>query len=213
MIIRKYGIELHRLTEDDIELVRQMRNKESIRKKMFFQKEITPEEQKEWFKTINNIYHYYFIIVYKNEKIGLINGKVLSFEKREAEGGMFIWDEVYLNSHIPVVASICLADLTFFIMKMEYTKADVRIDNEVAISYNQKLGYTISSEDKKNEKIHMILTRDNYMSSSEEFRRMVKKISNDPTDLNWDDIQLTDNQLELYSGYPDFIQSELNKRM
>lgn len=46
MIIKKYGITLERLTEADIELVRQHRNSELIRRRMFYQKQITEEEQK-----------------------------------------------------------------------------------------------------------------------------------------------------------------------
>ena len=58
MIIRKYGISLERLTEEDIELVRQHRNSEFIRKRMFYQKMITEEEQKKWFQSINNDFNY-----------------------------------------------------------------------------------------------------------------------------------------------------------
>ena len=60
MIIRKYGIVLRRLQHKDIELVRVKRNQDSVRNFMFYQKKITETEQEEWFKSINNIYNYYF---------------------------------------------------------------------------------------------------------------------------------------------------------
>ncbi len=71
MIIKKYGITLERLTEADIELVRQHRNSELIRRRMFYQNQITEEEQKKWFAKINNDLNYYFLILHKGKKIGL----------------------------------------------------------------------------------------------------------------------------------------------
>ncbi len=210
MIIRKYGIELRRLEASDIELVRKMRNLETIRAKMFYQKEITPEEQVKWFHSINNHRHYYFIIHYKDEKIGMIHGKIRSFETREAEGGMFIWKREYLSSHIPVLASICLADLTFLVMKMNATLAEVRSDNHIALDYNHRLGYQIIRTE--GDKVEMRLTKEDYLHHAGDIRAMVKKITNDPSDLSWGDLIMPEEKGELYTGYPDYIQQEIDKK-
>ena len=50
LVLNGYGITLSRLTEDKIETVRKWRNSEKIRQFMVYQKEITQEQQKQWFE-------------------------------------------------------------------------------------------------------------------------------------------------------------------
>src|ERR1017187_6809502 len=112
MLIRKYGITLKRLKEEDIELVREMRNSAAIRSTMAYREQITPEMQKKWFESINNKFNGYFMIIHEGTKIGLINGKNIDFEKRTCEGGIFLWDENYKDTIIPALASIIMNDWT-----------------------------------------------------------------------------------------------------
>ncbi len=214
MIIRKYGIELIRLKEEDIELVREKRNSPEIQRKMFYQRDISKEEQLTWFYSINNEKNYYFIIKVHQKKVGLIHGKIHSYDERIAEGGMFIWDEESLGSHIPVIASVCMADLTFMVMKMEKTIAEVRKDNPKALNYNLELGYQVVGEDNDSKKVMMELTREDYFLSSEKLREMVKRISKDETNLSWDDIEVDEDYYqELYYNLPEYLKSEVNKKL
>ena len=212
MIVKKYGIELHRLTQNDLELVRQKRNDKTIREKMFYQKEITKQEQQAWFETINNNQNYYFIIKYKGKKIGLISGEILSYEKKIGTGGIFIWNPLFENSHIPVIASICLADMTFLILKMKKTTAKVRMDNKVAIDYNLKLGYEIVQEIGEKGMLKMELTVEDYFNKANELRRLVKKISGDNTDLLWEDVTFPKEDMDnLYQGLPVYLQERIDQ--
>lgn len=213
MIIKKYGIELERLRQEDIELVREMRNREDINNKMFYRKEISREEQKKWFKSINNHYNYYYLVTYKEKKIGLIHGKILSFEYGIAEGGLFIWDLAYQNSHLPIIASVCLADITFLIMKMKKTLADVRMDNKKAIDYNLKMGYETVEKIEEEQRLKMELTKENYFEKAGAIRQMVKKISGDPKDISWDDMELTKGDPHrLYTGLPGYLQEKIDEK-
>lgn len=210
MKIKKYGIELHRLKEDDIELVRMHRNSDFIRSKMFYQKVISAEEQKQWFTTINNDWNYYFLIYSKEKAVGMVHGTIESYEKRTAKGGLFLWDEKALNSQIPVVASVLITDLTFFIMGMNITSAEVRLDNLIAINYNLALGYTMVSKDEATGKAYMELTKDNYLKSAEQIRGLVRKMSNEPSELSWDDISFPEILPKgLYQDLPDYLAEKL----
>ena len=214
MIIEKYGIVLKRLTEEDIELVRIKRNSPEIQEKMFYQKTISEQEQKEWFDSINNELNYYFVISYNGEKIGLINGKIHSYSGRVAEGGMFIWDERYIGSHVPVIASVCMADLTFLIMKMDKTIAEVRTDNPRAVKYNLDLGYHIVEKLKDSNRVLMELTKEIYLQNAAKIRETVKKISKDLTDLSWDDIDVdSENYEKLYRKLPDYLKNEIMEKI
>ncbi len=214
MRVEKYGITLRRLTEDDIELVRFHRNSDFIRSKMFYQKIISKEEQKAWFESINNDWNYYFLIDYKDKTVGLVHGTIESYEERNARGGLFIWDEVALNSHLPVLASVCTTDLTFFIMEMERTTAEVRMDNQVAVDYNLSFGYTILETNEEERKVFMELTRENYVTSSNIVRQMVKRIAKDTTDLSWDDITFPGVIPEgLYQNLPPYLDEKLKIKL
>jgi UDP-4-amino-4,6-dideoxy-N-acetyl-beta-L-altrosamine N-acetyltransferase len=217
MMIRKYGLTLHRLSQKHLELVRVQRNNESIRRHMFYQDHITPEMQQKWFNTINNYKNYYFVIEYKGELVGLINGKNVDYEKKTTEGGLFIWDEKYWTSLVPVVASIIMADLTFSLVGIEQTFAEVQSKNIRAVNYNLQLGYQLYSEDKNAGKQVYVLTRENYLKHSERFRKAIAHLMNDETPLSYDDIDWTIENKEqkrlLYDPLPAFIRNEIEKRL
>ncbi len=211
MIIRKYGITLERLTEADIELVRQHRNSELINKRMFYQKQITEEEQKKWFSKINNDLNYYFLILHKGKKIGLTHGTINSYEKGISHGGIFIWEPTAMQSHLPIVASVCATDLIFFLVKMKKSMAEVRADNKIALEYNQKFGYKIVKELSDTEKFVLELTPENYLATAKTIREMVKKMSGDFTELSWDDIEIPKKKpIGLYEKLPEYLMEHLS---
>ncbi len=206
MIIRKYGITLERLTEEDIELVRYHRNSELIRKRMFYQNQITEEQQKKWFASINNDLNYYFLILHKGKKIGLTHGNIDSYEKGISHGGIFIWEPTAMQSHLPIVASVCATDLIFFLVKMKKSMAEVRTDNKIALEYNQKFGYQIVPELSDETKYVLELTPENYLTTAKTIRAMVKKMSGDPTELSWADIEIPSKKPDgLYEKLPSHL--------
>ncbi|MFT4536369.1 MAG: diamine N-acetyltransferase [Saprospiraceae bacterium] len=192
MIIKKYGIELHRLTVEDIELVRAYRNSDAIRSKMFFQSEISASDQKKWFETINNEFSYYFIIHWKGKKVGLIHGEIQSLPEKTTKGGVFFWDADVLASYIPVCTSVIMADLTFILLDMQKSSAIVRDDNNIALMFNKSLGYQVISIEQK--KIHLTLCKEHYLGSKA--RNLVKRITKDELDLAWGDMELSDDEFE-----------------
>ncbi len=141
MEITKYGITLRRLTEDKLEMIRNWRNDPKISQYMEFQDYITPEMQANWFKKIDNEYNYYFIIEYENKEIGLTNIRDIDYTKKEGEGGIYIYDDNYLNTTVSYQAILCLNDFGFEDLKLDRMIAHIRQDNKRAIKYNLILGY------------------------------------------------------------------------
>lgn len=216
MIIRKYGIVLKRLKEEDIELVRQMRNSEAIRRTMVYREEITPEMQKRWFDSINNKYNAYCLIISDGLKIGMIHGNNVNFEKRTCEGGIFIWDKRYLTTPIPSLASIIMNDWTFLLANFKTVYAKVLVDNKVAISYNKMQGYE-PCEPLNNEKgvVWMKLTRENYLAKIDAIRKNMAQYTHDEKPLGLDDLDASDDlgkEVELfYTNLPPDIQAIADK--
>lgn len=146
MIVRGYGVELHRLTEDKIEMVRQWRNSDIIQKHMQYKKQITQDMQKKWFASVNNIENNYMLIKVKDEFIGVINGAKINWEtKITGSGGIFIGQLEYWSTSYPIAASLLLTDISALLGFIS-TKVEVIKSNKRAIAYNKFLGYELINE-------------------------------------------------------------------
>lgn len=198
MIIRQYGIELHRVKHEDIELIRTMRNREDIRRRMFDQEIVSPEQQENWFLSINNMHNYYFLIHHNSEKIGLIYGKNLDFDKRENEGGIFVWADEVIGSGIATKASICLMELSFEFFLANQVFARVRDDNPAAYHHNVSLGYAASP----NGRGQMILTRAAYESRIGYLRKLASGGRGAALSISDIEIPEAHRQRKLYEGLP-----------
>lgn len=171
MIVRKYGITLRRLRLEDIELVRQKRNSESIRRVMQYREEITPEMQLKWFQDIDNFENYYYIVEYRGKKIALINDKNMNWEARTSESGIFFWDEEYIHTFIPVLASLVLLEMGFYYLHWNTSYIHVMSDNPHAIAYTMQLGYELcdGQEDELNQLYY--LSRENFETRGRKIRK------------------------------------------
>ena len=157
MKICKYGITLNRLRHQDIEFVREKRNSEEIRKVMEFRDEITSEMQEKWFESINNFENFYYLIEYKGTKIGLLNDKNMDWTARTSESGLFLWDESYIKTIVPVLASLCLLDVGFYYLNWNTSYVKVLRNNPQAIEYVSSLGYELAEgqESVENQLYHL----------------------------------------------------------
>lgn len=210
MIIHKYGITLRRLTEEDIELVRIMRNSDAIRSTMFYRELISPQQQKQWFDSINNIYNYYFIIEFEGKKVGLISGKNINYTEQTAEGGIFIWEENLWSGFVPALASLCVIDMAFNMLGCKKVNAEVHTANQRSITYNKLLGFILESENKEQQKQILVLSKESYFKRADKIRQSVFHFSKDHSELSWNDIDLSEvpaaELKRLYTGFPDKLQ-------
>ncbi len=141
MKIEINGLVVERLKEKDIELVRQWRNSDAIRKNMLYQKIITPEEQLEWFRSINNFNNFYFILEYKGRRVGLINVKDVNWEERSGEAGIFMKERDLSALLIPVVGTVAINELISSVFGIKKLYAKVRKDNKAMQRLNALFGY------------------------------------------------------------------------
>jgi UDP-4-amino-4,6-dideoxy-N-acetyl-beta-L-altrosamine N-acetyltransferase len=215
MRIHKYGIILTRIKEKDIELIREKRNSDEIRANMLFREIISPDKQKEWFKSINNIYNNYFIIEANNKQIGLINGKNINYNKLTSEGGMFIWDKDQGGTINSALASIIMSDFNFIINEFEKNYIQILRFNHKAISYNKQLGYVPTQDHPSNEESQWFeLTKENYLKNREKLKKVIAVNTHDSNLLSVDDFEFKDDSeqefLELYSPLPEYLKKKIN---
>lgn len=180
MEFSKYSVTLKRLTEDKIELVRQWRNDPKISQYMEYREHITAEMQKKWFAKVNNDQNYYFIICYKDREIGLTNVKNVDRDKGTGEGGIFIYEDSYLNTDVPFRVIFALNDFCFEELKLESMVAHIMSDNKRAIDFNVLLGYKKSecSEDSvcksdTAQKLTYALGKNDYFKQRDRFAKVL----------------------------------------
>ncbi len=174
MTFEKYGVTLKRLTVDKIELVRNWRNDPKISQYMEFRDYITPEMQVKWFAKIDNENNYYFIIDYKGSEIGLTNVKDVDYAKKTGEGGIFIYDDSFLNSDVPFRVIFALNDFCFDELHLEKMIAHIMSDNKHAIDFNRVLGYKKDSSSPESVKMTYILTKEDYLKQRNRFAKLLK---------------------------------------
>ncbi len=160
MKICKYGITLSRLRQEDIEIVREKRNSEEVSRYMEFREEITSEMQQKWFDSINNFENFYYIIEYKGSKIGLLNDKNMDWAARTSESGLFLWDESYINTIVPVLASLCLLEVGFYYLNWNTSYIKVLHKNQHAIDYVTSLGYVLGTGQENTDNQQYYLTKE-----------------------------------------------------
>lgn len=156
-VLEGYGIKLHRLTQDKIELVRKWRNDPKIQQYMEYREYITPQMQKAWFKKIDNDNNFYFIIEYEGREIGLINIKDVDYKKKTGEPGIFIYDDDCLNLDVGVRASLLQNDFAWNTLELETLYGHVLKSNKRAAQMNAFFGYEIlpRQENKELQKIEL----------------------------------------------------------
>ena len=169
----KYGITLERLKEQDIELVRQWRNSDPVRLNMKYQEFITPEQQQQWFHSINTPEFNYLLIHYQGEKIGLLNDKNIDWEARSSESGIFLGRPEFYNTFVPYLVSVAGIETTFYLLGWNRQFAHILRSNVNAIRFNLELGYQLCDGQEDDHQQYEI-TRESFERKAVKLRKAVK---------------------------------------
>ena len=174
----QYGITLKRITEEDIELIRNKRNTPAIRARMSYRKKISSAEQKLWFQSINNQLNYYFLIKIDFKPIGVINCKEVNIVDQYGEGGIFIWDENYVGTPYPTFASLILLDFIFNELCIgNLSFARILSSNSGAQRYNKMLGYVKMPRQENIDNQWYVLTKETFNKKSILLKKAAKAFS------------------------------------
>lgn len=172
MIVEQYGVKYHRVTEGDLETIRYWRNQPHIRSVMQYREYITPSMQREWFRRINNPHNYYFVITCNNRQIGLINCKDTAPDTRIAEGGIFIWEEEFWGTPVPVFAALTMLEAVFEVFQSgDASVVTVLKENKRALDFNRLLGYEISGENESGDCYRLVLTKEKFLRHSPRLKK------------------------------------------
>ena len=200
MIIRRYGIDLVRVQKEHIEMIRVWRNDPKIRDFMFFKSEITAEMQRNWFNSVNNDQNFYFMVCPTDRPIGLISISSIDYDHNKAFAGLFIYDDNFLGTDIPVRSSLCLLDVFFTYTSVDTLYAKVRNSNLVADQYNTSLGFERIKKIELGQGYEYELVKEKYFGKSHTLRQAAMKIYGSKTTITFNndllDINLKNRFLE-----------------
>ena len=184
MKITRFSVCLQRLEIHQLELLRYWRNNKHISQFMEYREHITEAMQLEWFHKTNNIHNFFFIINYNETNIGLINTSKIDFEKGTADTGLFIWDDNYLNSQIPALASMAMLDVFFKLFELQKVNAKVKNNNLKAINYNAALGFQKNSDNTQSDFSLYELSHAHYFKHAHKLRHAAEKLYSNKTLIN-----------------------------
>lgn len=141
MRVAAYGIMLEPITETDLDMVRRWRNADHVKQHMQYRDHITEAMQQRWYRSLDKRCNYYFIIQKESEKAGVVNLKDIDWDHRTAEAGIFIGEEPYLNTLLPVLATVAIMEYAFGTLQLKRLKAKIASANLKAIRFNESIGY------------------------------------------------------------------------
>ncbi len=141
-MLKGFDITLKPLEKKDIEMVREWRNSEKIKRYALNQNHISKEQQEAWFASLAQKEDEYFVIEQSETPIGLI-----WFNKRDevVETGFYIYDESKQNSLTPYKIVTLFHDYLFNTKEFKKLTCKVMHDNPRAVRFNLSLGYKESA--------------------------------------------------------------------
>ncbi|MBU0633340.1 GNAT family N-acetyltransferase [bacterium] len=165
MTLKGFDITLTPLGIQEIEMVRNWRNSDKVKRYALNQEYITPEQQLNWFISLQEKEDEYFVIHVGDESVGLI-----WFNKRDEtiETGFYIYDESRQNSLTPYKIVTLFHDYLFNQKKFAALTCKIMPDNPRAVRFNLSLGY---------KEIETFDTYKSYLLTYEDYKKADAKIS------------------------------------
>lgn len=196
MKITRYGLTLERLKKTQTELIRQWRNDRKISKFMFYKGDITPEMQNEWFDSIDNEQNFFFVIHRKNIPVGLINISSIDWENKTAYTGLFIYDDRFLASDVPVMASLAMLDVFFLLFDIQSVYAKVKGNNKTAHNYNSSLGFSRTKKIEYGLGYEYMLQKEIYLLETKQLRNAALHLKGNQTLIELDAADKVDSWIK-----------------
>lgn len=176
MRILRFGLELKRIGEEDLELVRSWRNADHVRREFEFQDEISDLDQVKWFNELNMETNYYFLVSHEATPFTVIHLKQIDWENRTAEAGIFTGNKDFLETPWPVFSILALMEFAFGPLRLNSLECKIRNANHSTESMNQKLGYTMLEGEQEKPYRRFAVKMIDFYTATAELRNMAEKM-------------------------------------
>jgi len=146
MHFTRFGITLHRLERNDLEMVRQWRNSPWVLPFMRYREFIEPTEQTRWFERLHTENDWYFIARAGEVPFAVFDIKAIDWTAGCGESGGFVGDPRFTGRPEPAQATLALMDFGFALLQLKSLQARYSSSRPRILRFNDQLGYVITHE-------------------------------------------------------------------
>jgi hypothetical protein len=186
MRLEAYGIKLRSICQEDLEMVRQWRNAPHVRENMEFREVIHPADQQKWFADLDAERNLYLLASHDDHPFAVLHVKDIDWESKSGEAGIFVGDEGYLSTFLPVLAVLAMMDLVLVDMGMSRLEAKVRSDRPEILDFNRHLGYSPLPDQQGRDFVRLQTTPEAYLYAAKVLRRQASRYQTGPRVLEWE---------------------------
>ena len=176
---------------------------------MFYKGDISAEMQREWFESIDNEENFFFVIIHEEKPVGLINISSIDWENKTAFTGLFIYEDQFLATDVPAMASLAMLDVFFLLFDIQCVYAKVRGNNPKAHNYNTMLGFSRTKKIERGLGYEYLLQKEIYLLETKQLRNAALHLKGNKTIVELDMNNKTDNWIKhrLTSSKKDVIKN------
>lgn len=156
-ILKTRDILLKPITKQDIEFLRQLRNKPANRKKFFCRQYIDKRKQKKWYQQYLKLKNDLMFGIYNlnQKRIGCLGLSNIDLEKKKAEIGRLIIKDKYRRKGYAKEAILLVKKYAFEELKLKQLFLRLFEKNKPALNLYKKLGFR-EVKNKERGKIFMV---------------------------------------------------------
>lgn len=130
-------------SEDVIEAVRQMRNAEGVRRYMYQEHIISPEEHRAWVQSLRgNDRERFMVVECRNELVGVVALRNIRMQDRAADWAFYL-SEAVQGKGVGGVVEYKLLQLAFGELSLHKLNCEVLETNPAVIEMHQKFGFKV----------------------------------------------------------------------
>ncbi|AXI24940.1 UDP-4-amino-4,6-dideoxy-N-acetyl-beta-L-altrosamine N-acetyltransferase [Methanofervidicoccus sp. A16] len=127
------------LNREELEIIRNWRNKDKIRKWMYTDHIITLEEHFNWVHRLRtNNDAVYFLVEYDNDPVGVVGLSNIGINDKSASIGIYIGNEKFKGKGFGKIMLYTLLKFSFDVLNLNRVQVEVFSDNIVAIRLYSK---------------------------------------------------------------------------
>jgi RimJ/RimL family protein N-acetyltransferase len=179
LVLERFHLVLSRVEHDDIEVIRQGRNAEHVRRMHRHQDEITPEQQEAWFRRVDDEWNYFFVVHHKEKKVGVVYVADFSPGMATSNCGVFVWEKDALGSRVPLMAILTVLDFFFFDLQGGGTSSVVLRTNTAALRMNEFFGFRFE-DGPKPDVVRVSMDRALYLQNRDRLLAFARRAVKDP---------------------------------
>lgn len=177
--VAAFNVVLKPVQQADLEQLRLWRNSPEISSQMLDQRDISAEQQHNWFARIcADRSQMQFVIYYKNQKVGACNLKsptaLAVAECDSVETGFYLGEAKYRGTILAFFAALALNQYAFEQLTVKTLKAMVKSSNNAALRFNEQLGYQADAMQPTEKMVAMTLVPKAHQDAAAKFATFIR---------------------------------------